>query len=201
MSRKRTRITPFDPPSEGRTTKPERRAARRRNTTACNILGDGTIARMWRAGVLLDEAKAFENMAADALYGLPPADLNDRVMTIIGTTPTYTAATGYDVESDGWINLRYPMHISLGTVPVPADQGQSLARVWESEVGPFPEGPGDYGDWDGDPWPLVPLTPEPAPSYDMIEDPSMRYRDPNEATAHRAEAVERALDDDHDPGE
>lgn len=66
-----------------RTTKPERRLIRRRNPTMCRILGVAQAARWHRDGWLLDEAKAFESMAADILYGRPPADLDARVNTAI----------------------------------------------------------------------------------------------------------------------
>lgn len=116
-----------------RTTKPERRLIRRRNPTMCRILGVAQAARWHRDGFLLDEAKAFETMAADVLYGRPPADLDDRVLAV---TPNYTAATGYSVEPDGWINLHYPSHISLGAPGAAA--AEALAD--------------GYADWDGEPW-------------------------------------------------
>lgn len=34
-------------------------------------------------------------------------------MQVIEVAPRYTEATGYDVEPDGYINLRYPAHISM----------------------------------------------------------------------------------------
>jgi hypothetical protein len=119
-----------------RTTKPERRLIRRRNPTMSRILGVAQAARWHREGFLLDEAKAFETMAADVLYGRPPADLDDRVMRVLAVTPNYTEATGYSVEPDGWINLHYPSHISLGV------DGEAAAVQLAAA----------YAAWDGDPW-------------------------------------------------
>lgn len=176
-----------------RTTKPERRLIRRRNPTMSRILGVAQAARWHRDGFLLDEAKAFENMAADVLYGRPPADLDDRVMRVLAVTPNYTEATGYTVEPDGWINLHYPSHISLGADGAAA--GEALAAAWEGtdtvtlhdcDIAPCgwkqPRAGLDdtdgYAAWDGEPW-----------------------RDPNEVATVHAEAIENALNDDIDPGD
>lgn len=98
-----------------RTTKPERRAIRRYNPYAARILGVAQAARWHREGILLDEARGFDNLVNDALYGLPPADLFDKMLARVkAQCPTHT---GYEV-SDGpnpHITLKYPPHISLGT--------------------------------------------------------------------------------------
>lgn len=37
---------------------------------------------------------------------------------------TYTESSGYEVEPDGWINIKYPPHISLGTHQAERNDGQ-----------------------------------------------------------------------------
>lgn len=139
-----------------RTTKPERRRIRRRNPTMSRILGVAQAARWHRDGFLLDEAKAFETMAADVLYGRPPGDLGDRVMRVLEVTPNYTEAMGnaiYDVDVDGSATLHDCTIAPCG---------------WTQ-----PRAGADPRDW-----------------YDL-----------NEADALRAEAIERELNDDIDPGD
>jgi hypothetical protein len=66
-----------------RTTKPERRFVRRYNPYAARALGIGMAARWYRDGVLLDEARGFENILNDLKHGIVPLDLNDRVNAAI----------------------------------------------------------------------------------------------------------------------
>jgi hypothetical protein len=62
-----------------RTTKGERRFVRQYNPYAARILGVAQAARWYRKGVLLDEARGFDNLVNDIMYGIVPCDLNDRI--------------------------------------------------------------------------------------------------------------------------
>jgi hypothetical protein len=221
-----------------RTTKTERRLARRYNPTAARVLGVAEAARWYRNGSLLDEAEGFASIVNDLKYGIIPDDLNDRVDAAIyaqrdalertlgalpgalnptssnvnhysggptGYTPgfviidepnpaevRYPTVESVTVEPDGWLNLKYAPHISAGLDVHQVDQGvlqeliddtpeaqpsDTMFGVWESYRAGRTLGEA-YLDWDGDPW-----------------------RDPNEVDAMHAEAIENALNDDHDPGE
>jgi hypothetical protein len=92
-----------------RTTKPERRFIRRYNPYAARILGVAQAARWYREGILLDEARGFDNILDDLKYGIVPFDLNDRVNAAIdgqrralerklGIAPDMLAATSSDVN-------------------------------------------------------------------------------------------------------
>lgn len=139
-----------------RTTKRERRFIRRYNPYAARILGVAEAARWYREGVLLDEARGFDNILNDLKYGIVPLDLNDRVNAaidgqrdrlerILGTIPGALKSTssnvnhhggthtGYEV-SDGpnpHITLKYPPHVSLGNVP---DVHQLEPGEWQATV-------------------------------------------------------------------
>lgn len=69
--------------NRNRTTKPERRFVRRYNPYAARALGIGMAARWYRDGVLLDEARGFENILDDLKHGTVPLDLNERVNAAI----------------------------------------------------------------------------------------------------------------------
>lgn len=100
-----------------RTTKRERRAVRQYNPYAARILGVAQAARWHREGILLDEARGLDNLVNDALYGLPPDDLFDKMLARVkAQCPTHT---GYEVSAglNPHINLKYPPHIILGTTP------------------------------------------------------------------------------------
>lgn len=62
-----------------RTTKRQRRHIRRYNRYAARVLGVAKAARWHRDGILLDEAKGYDNLVNDLKYGPVPDDLNDRV--------------------------------------------------------------------------------------------------------------------------
>lgn len=102
----------------------------------------------------------------------------------------YPTVESVEVDpEDGWLTLKYAPHISLGTVPIPADQCRALRQAVEAEFGPIPTGPGPYGDGDRGPDTLA------ADALDSWD--GNPWHDPNEAAALRAEAIDRALDDDH----
>lgn len=187
-----------------RTTKPERRLIRRRNPTMCRILGVAQAARWHRDGWLLDEAKAFESMAADILYGRPPADLDARVNTAIDAL-----AAALDVRRDALTPTSSNVnHYSGGPVDIPTltPRFAPIAHlVGNAEAEPL--GPSACGHYE-----VVDMTPRAgladdgaaaaealAEAYESWDgDP---WRDPDEVTAMRAEAIERELNDDHDPGD
>lgn len=66
-----------------RTTKGERRFVRRYNPYAARALGIAQAARWYREGVLLDEARGFDNLVNDLKYGPVPLELNDLVNAAI----------------------------------------------------------------------------------------------------------------------
>lgn len=62
-----------------RTTKRQRRAIRRYNPYAVRVLGLAEAARWHREGILLDEARGFDNILNDLKHGPVPLDLDARV--------------------------------------------------------------------------------------------------------------------------
>lgn len=143
-----------------RTTKRERRAIRRYNPYAARILGVAEAARWYREGVLLDEARGFDNILNDLKYGMVPLDLDDRVNAaidgqrdrlerILGTIPGALKSTssnvnhhggthtGYEVSAgpNPHITLKYPPHISLGAAGAPA--ADALAAAIKARQGGY----------------------------------------------------------------
>lgn len=184
-----------------RTTKGERRFVRRYNPYAARTLGIAQAARWYREGVLLDEARGFDNLVNDLKYGPVPLELNDlvnaaidgqrdRLERILGIgpgmlTPTgsnvnhHGTHTGYEV-SDGpnpHITLKYPMHISVPYRNGARQADATFAALYQAYRKGREAGE-EYLEWNGDPW-----------------------HDPNEVAAVHAEAIEHALNDDIDPGD
>lgn len=185
-----------------RTTKPERRFVRRYNPYAARILGVAEAARWHREGILLDEARGFDNILNDLKYGIVPLDLGDLVNAAIDgqrhalecklgvgpgmLTPNSSNVnnlsgthTGYEV-SDGpnpHITLKYPMHISVPYRNGARQADATFAALYQAYRKGREAGE-EYLEWNGDPW-----------------------HDPNEVAAVHAEAIENALNDDIDPGD
>jgi hypothetical protein len=154
-----------------RTTKPERRFIRRYNPYAARILGVAQAARWYREGILLDEARGFDNIINDLKYGIVPSDLNELVDVAIDAqrhalearlgappgafTPTSSNVnhhsgthTGYEVGTgpNPHITLKYPPHISFGIDVHQLDQGAWQELVDATHRAPasltIPESPG-----------------------------------------------------------
>ncbi len=168
-----------------RTTKRQRRHIRRYNRYAARVLGIAKAARWHRDGILLDEAKGYDNLVNDLKYGPVPDDLNDRVTAAyeaqratlerkLGVGPGMLTATssnsnnlathaGYEV-SDGpnpHITLKYPPHTSfVASVPYRngARQADAMFAAWEA----YRKGR-ELGDTVE-----VPATPEFAPIADIV---------------------------------
>lgn len=172
-----------------RTTKPERRFIRRYNPYASRALGVAAAARWHREGILLDEARGFDNILNDLKYGVVPSDLNDRVNAAIdgqrhalearlgappGTfTPTSSNVNHYSVHEPmlALIADEEP-RVGIPTITTYHDGADDVLGFTDTTD------PSGYEDWDGNPW-----------------------HDPNEVAAMHAEVIERELNDDIDPGE
>lgn len=134
-------------------------------------------------------------------------------MQVIEVAPRYTEATGYDVEPDGYINLRYPAHISMVMDVHQLEPGEWQATVDATRRTPasltLPESLGggtievehDVAEADG-PGTLHDCTIAPCGWTQPRAGADPRdWHDPDEAAALRAEAIERELDDDINPEE
>ena len=133
-----------------RTTKRERAEVRRSNPIVCRNMGIAAAARLQRQRRMRPEADQLDTVAAELQQSLEAlhAATEARVAALNGhrplasavdedhRMPTYAASSGYEVEPDGWVNIKYPPHISLGrldAVDAAADTAAPDFREWLSD--------------------------------------------------------------------
>jgi hypothetical protein len=94
-------------------------------------------------------------------------------MKVVEVTPNYTEATGYDVEPEGWVNLRYPTHVSTGIDVHHFEPGEWQAMVDATRRAPasvtIPESLGG-GTFEIDHAEAEPLGPSECGYYEVVQE-------------------------------
>lgn len=201
-----------------RTTKPERRHIRRYNRYAVRVLGVAEAARWHRDGILLDEAKGFENLVVAVLYGPVPDDLNDRVTAALdaqrdalerklGVGPGILTATSSNVnyhdmrqlEPGEWQATVDATRRAPAVVTIPESLGGGTFEVPHRFTVPHRNGARQADATFGALYQAYREGRDAGDEY--LEWDGDPWRDPNEVAAVHAEAIENALNEDIEPGE